>query len=298
MTKFIELPVNKAILLDNMTCPYCGVELNNDNKTKEHVIGRRFVPKGKLDGQWNLILMACGECNTAKSFLENDISAITLAGRMWFDTSGYEKPALDEVRRKIKNSTSRKTGKPVERSQEELSFSASLGQGATIKVGLVAPPQFDSARAFDLACMQMMAFFYFITYEYEVKKGGYWPEGFYPVSMVPHDDWGNLLQKAFMQSVVDWEPRWIGHTAGGYFKSIIRRHPSEDCWSWALEWNNNYRLVGFFGGLEPVRTIVNSFPEPDMTTLPTGTGMTVRFRENTGLDEEKDILFVWHEKQT
>ena len=42
--------------LKNINCAYYGVELDVKSSTKEHVIGKQFVPKGKLDGQWNLIL--------------------------------------------------------------------------------------------------------------------------------------------------------------------------------------------------------------------------------------------------
>ena len=35
--------------LRNLTCPYCGVAIDAKTATKEHVVGRRFVPKGTLD---------------------------------------------------------------------------------------------------------------------------------------------------------------------------------------------------------------------------------------------------------
>jgi hypothetical protein len=60
--------------LDNVTCPYCGTALTSKTRTKEHVIGRRFVPVGSLDREWNLILQACGPCNRHKADLEDDIS--------------------------------------------------------------------------------------------------------------------------------------------------------------------------------------------------------------------------------
>ena len=45
-----SLPDNSVIRLHNVTCVYCGSELTKDITTREHVIGRRFVPKGKLHG--------------------------------------------------------------------------------------------------------------------------------------------------------------------------------------------------------------------------------------------------------
>jgi len=45
-----NLPNNKVTRLANATCAYCGMEGRADNPlTDEHVIGRRFVPKGTLD---------------------------------------------------------------------------------------------------------------------------------------------------------------------------------------------------------------------------------------------------------
>lgn len=40
------LPVNSPILLNNKTGPYCGKIIESSELTKEHVIGRKFVPRG------------------------------------------------------------------------------------------------------------------------------------------------------------------------------------------------------------------------------------------------------------
>lgn len=133
-----ELPSNRAVVLDNITCPYCGIELDESNNTKEHVVGRRFVPKGSLNGDWNLIVRACQKCNSNKSFLENDISAITLSGKLWFGTEDSDENTKQEAQRKAKNSISNKTRKPVIHSQEELNIEGSFAPGATFKFNLVA----------------------------------------------------------------------------------------------------------------------------------------------------------------
>lgn len=72
------LPVTKPVRLHNVVCPYCGATLASDSTTKEHVVGRKFVPKGPLENEWNLILNACRPCNNQKADLEHDISAITM----------------------------------------------------------------------------------------------------------------------------------------------------------------------------------------------------------------------------
>lgn len=290
-TAMTNLPINRAELLKNITCPYCGVALDERNDTKEHVIGRNFVPRGSLDGQWNLIVRACGACNEAKSYLENDISAITLAGRLWFGAGDGETSIHAEAQRKAKNSFSRKTGKPVIQSQENLGVQFQFGPGATFGVNMVSPPQLDTDRVFELARLQLMAFFYFITFDSVAQKGGFWLGGFHPLSMTHHQDWGNSLHRDFMRAVVTWEPRWIGCTANGFFKSIIRRHPHEQCWSWALEWNQNYRVIGFLGEREPAQAIVNTLAWPEMKIMPIHGDASWRYREEVLLAEEDDLLF-------
>lgn len=290
-----ELPSNRAVVLDNVTCPYCGVELDEKNNTKEHVIGRRFVPKGSLNGNWNLIVRACQECNSYKSVLENDISAITLSGALWPCSVSSDENTRIEALRKARNSISIRTGKPVLHSQEELKFEIPFASGETIKLNTVSPPQIDSERLFRLARMHMMAFFYFVTFKQDTKKGGFWPENFYPLPEAHHQDWGNSLHRAFMEKVVDWEPRLIGNTAGGFFKSIIRRHPNAECWSWAIEWNKSYRIVGFFGSSDASMKILNSFQKPEMITLVMGESRHIKVRKEVKLSEEDDLLFRWKE---
>ena len=75
----LQAPSNRAIVLRNLTCPYCGDRFDPETSAaKEHVIGRRFVPRGCFAGQWNLILNACERCNRNKGDLEDDISIITM----------------------------------------------------------------------------------------------------------------------------------------------------------------------------------------------------------------------------
>ena len=100
----------------------------------------------------------------------------------------------------------------------------------------------------ELARLQVGGLFYWITFDAEGGKGGFWPGRFVLLGHAAHADWGNARQIGFMQMVHSWEPRVLVDTAGGFFKVAIRKHPEHSaCWSWALEWNQNYRLIGFFG---------------------------------------------------
>ena len=47
---FRTFPGNRAIVLRNIRCAYCGDRLTRETTTRDHVIGRRSVPKGKLGG--------------------------------------------------------------------------------------------------------------------------------------------------------------------------------------------------------------------------------------------------------
>jgi len=232
--KLTELPVSKAILLKNITCVYCGVDLTSDITTKEHVIGRKFVPKGTLNKQWNLIVRACSECNSLKSELENDISAITMHSDAWGKYADSDEILYKEAKRKGKNSYSKLTGKPVSESSEKINIKAPFNKKITFDFSFTSPPQIESVRIYELARMQIMAFFYFITFNDKSMKGGFWAGDFYPVLEAQKSDWGNDVHTAFMEAVINWEPRWIGNGANGFFKSAIRRHPSEACWSWAI----------------------------------------------------------------
>ena len=292
-----DLPSDRVIRLTNVSCPYCGVELANEKTDKEHVIARKFVPKGKLHASWNLIVNSCERCNRIKADLEDDISAITMQpdalGRF-----GHADPTAEAVAiRKAEKSSSRLTHKPVKDSHVQTKLTTRFGQNASVSFGFVAPPQLDSVRAFDLARFQLMAFFYWMTYQTEDKRGYWWPGGFHPILQTNRTDWGNPLIRAFADAVVSWEPRVFGSTADGFYKVAIRKHPQAECWSWAIEWNHASRLVGFIGDFQEAQNISVRFPKLEMHTISEASTATIRYREEVPLREtEDDKLFCWDEE--
>lgn len=170
-----ELPSNKPVKLHNITCVYCSTELLNVKSNMEHVIARRFVPKGKLENKWNLVVRTCEVCNNNKSDLEDDISAISMQPDLYgFHVVNDETLATDSIRRS--KSFSRRTSKRVLKSKEELTLKTSFF-GGNITVNLVSPPQIDQERAFELARLHVTAFFYWLTYDEITKIGKFW-EGF------------------------------------------------------------------------------------------------------------------------
>lgn len=284
MSEMKSPPANRTIHLDNCACPYCGINLDSTKRTKEHVIGRRFVPKGKLNGHWNLIVFACDDCNGYKADLEDDISAISLV-------SDSEKLPSQEAQRKINKSISRRTGKPVRDSYESFDINGEIGPGVTYKINMVSPPQIDRRRAFDLARMQLSAFFFLITYQEKEKRGYFWPGEYLPLTVVNRADWGNAQMIDFSQSVIDWDTRFIGYTADEHFRLCIRRKPDAEVWSWAIEWNGAIRLVGFLGDRSRAEAIASSYRKLKMYQHQEGEGSYIRYRFEVPLAPEDDQLF-------
>ncbi len=71
--------------------------------------------------------------------------------------------------------------------------------------------------------------------------------------------------------------------------------PSAACWSWALEWNQNSRLVALFGEIEPAREVAAALPALDVMELRQTPTRTTRMRVETELSADQDILFT-HER--
>ncbi len=289
----IELNPNRPIRLDNCVCVYCADQLHPRAMTKEHVVGRNFVPKGTLNGNWNLIANACSHCNNLKADLENDISAITMLPHVTRKHFHADLRIAEIADRKASGAFSRHTGRTVRESREELNLKGDIGPNVSISFGLIGHPHIDDDRAFLLAQMHLTSFFFFITYDRGARRGYYWPGGFRPLMIVRQEDWGNERIRAFAERVKSWPPRLYATTAQGFFKVTIRRHPSAECWSWAIEWNQSTRLIGFFGCQEAADAIIAGLPQLQMEVVARrADGMTVRMRAEQALDPNNDNLFA------
>lgn len=286
-----NLPANRAVVLKNETCPYCSCFLDASLRTKEHVIGRGFVPKGKLNGQWNLIVGACRPCNCLKSDLEDDLSAISMQPDSWGQFSNPDPLLATEAARKAEKSISRRTGRQIELSSEKQTISSTFGHG-TMAFGFVAPPQADLQRVFELSRLQLQAFFYWLTFSNANNRGGFWPGVFFPINHALKSDWGNPIHQAFMTTVLNWRTRLLAAGADGFFKVAIRRHPSAFCWSWALEWNHKHRIIGFFGEQTPADDVFGTIPQPEMYLLAHNCNERFRFREEIPLSDAEDRMFL------
>jgi len=289
-----RLPTNKAIKLNNLRCPYCNVLLTKENQNEEHVVGRRFLPKGKLKNRWNLILRACKTCNGWKAALEDDISAVTLQPTARGQFARPEEDLVAESIRKAR-SISRRTGKSVRDSSERFTVEANIRPGLRMTAHLIAQPQADAERIFDLAVAQVMAFCLFLSYDKSTRLGAPLAEDFQPVSYAFRQDWGNTLQRGFIDYVVAWEPRLLAGTGDGLFKVAIRRQPGAVCWSWALEWNENVRVIGFFGAIDAIASALDALPKLDVSWLTQVDGTRTATRIERFLEPSEDRMFFWAE---
>jgi hypothetical protein len=292
------LPANRANMLRNTTCVYCRCDLEQSGWNKEHVIGRRFVPKGSLGGCWNLIVRACPQCNGRKSDLEDDLSAVTMAPDVEGRLATDDALLASEAGRKGTGSVSRRTGKPVAKSAEAFTVRTGLGSSISVTAKMVGPPQLNHQRAFELARLQMCAVFYRITYDSVTNTGRPWPGVFVPVMLAPRSDWGSPMMLEFMRATRSWPYRFLGITASGYFKAAVRKHPDQHAagWAWAVEWNQNLRVVGFFGSLEPGMVTSWSLEEwlRQITSRHPGGFFAMRLERR--LPASEDTLFAPEEK--
>lgn len=279
---------SKPDILKNKTCPYCGIELDSSNISEEHVIGRKFVPKKSLENEWNLILNACISCNNNKSDLEDDISAITQVNAL--GSNGKYSDRASAVS-KAKGSLSRRTGKKVIESIENIEIPITLGPGIDLRVSLIGEPQIDDVRANELAFMHMKGLFYLQTYDYVLKKGKFIPGVFVVISNSVASDWGNEVNTQFQNIIEGWEIRLNLITAKNNFKCNTRKKHNEECWSWALEWNEFYRIIGFWGKEIQIKRIIDTITFPNPSAVLTNTGGTIKSWQEIGLDIEKDQLF-------
>ena len=295
-----SFPVKVPTVLDNVSCVYCAAGLSKETRTKEHVVARRFVPRGKHDGGWNLIAYACTGCNNAKARLENELAAISM------QPDSYGKYAIDddllkaEATRKAAKSISSRTGRPINESGEQLKFETRHPAGLLVSVSLEAPAQVSSEVVFELCRMQMCAFFYMLTFDRNSRRGGFWPGIFMGIQHAKRSDWGSRRLVSFAETVKEWEPRLICTTpiADGFYKLSIRKHPSEDCWSWAVEWNHSIRCVGLFGEESSCENVEKALEKNVAQLFVDEPHRKLAYRRDVALIESDDVLFKYRDIDT
>ena len=294
MAEKMRIASAHQLALKNRNCIYCGITLTKETRNREHVIGRNFVPPGSCSV--NLIAWACFDCNGDKSNLEDDVSLISLLPALG-DQHSPDDPRLAEIVRKAKKAISRRTGKPVKDSTETLTVGGQIFPGVNVTFNLMSNPQTDSERVGLLAMHHVQAFFYFTTYNSETQTGACFPGTFSVVGDYRRPDWGNPRLGAFMSHTKDWDPRVSVLGNDSYFRIISRRNLPLDLWSWAVEWNKNFRVCGFFGAEALVDEATAAMPKLRMKDVGSSGNSHFRMRMEEGLPDKEDILFHVSEEQ-
>lgn len=291
MSDLVQFSPVHRVVKRNVLCAYCATPLDqHKGGEQEHVIGRRFVPKGVLARQWNLIVRACPECNDRKAELEDDISAITMQPDV------YGRHAVDDVRlaaeatRKARTQN-RRTKRRVSEPTTPVVVEHHFGP-AKFTFSFQSPAQPDEQRMYELARMQLVGFFSMLTYDDVARRGFFWTGEFAPIVCVRREDWGNP-QLLWIDSISStWEYRLHATTADGFYKVWIRRRVGEPAaWAWALEWNQNFRLAGFFGDQQVISETLKTMPALEVSTVREGPDGWMRMRTEVPLAEMEDVLF-------
>jgi hypothetical protein len=292
--EFTLLDPSRPVRLYNVACAYCGVTFTQRlSRTADHVIARNFVPKGSFGSQWNLIVNACRKCNGTKSQLESEVAAITMQPDAWGRHPENDPKLAREASRRAQSVKNTRTGKPVHVLEEPMVFEHQIMPGVTMKASLTSPPQLNQSSAYGLAWHQVAAFFYLITFKKESRLGRRWPGKFIPLTVVRDSDWGNSLIRTFQDLVEPWDYRVHGVAASGYFCVCIKksRDPRE-LWSWALEWNRTFRVIGFMGDEEAARDAAKALTWPQKHIRQTGPDSSEAFRVEERLADADDRLFL------
>lgn len=235
----------QPLRLKNKNCPYCGISLHKSMDTKEHVVGKNFVPRGSLVKSWNLIVRACNSCNSKKASLEDDISAITMMPDAVGRYPTEDMLFINESKRKSE-AISRTTRKPVKDSYASPTITYK-DKNVTINIDSRCPPQLQPNRVWTLCSYQIRGFFACLMYDDNTGRVLFAPGTFGPVFCSLKSNWGSPVFDYFGKKTLEWKPVFIAYIAEGCYRVIIKRFGDSPFWSWAVEWNHNYRCVGFIG---------------------------------------------------
>lgn len=272
--------------LSNQHCLYCGAfvgvgsEIESD---KEHLIARRLIPRGLMQGPnaFNLIFRACCLCNSEKARIEDRISAVTL-----LTSPGRDDPAVDaEALRKAAASFDARHRKPVLEVRNDMR----LNFGDMISMTMTSPAQLDRRDIHELAFRHIQGLFALITSR-DPRRSDQMrlliPEHFGVFGSWPYRDWGSTPLLEISRRAYGL-PRLAEITsADGFFRAALRRERPGVPWFWALEWNQNLRVTGWIGDRRA--SLFEDLPE--LGWKPMGEGW--RMREEIALPETaEDLLF-------
>ncbi|MEZ5289747.1 MAG: hypothetical protein R2745_01550 [Vicinamibacterales bacterium] len=179
----------------------------------------------------------------------------------------------------------------MDRGLQRFSIGGQMMPGVSVRFDIGAPPSPGNPDMRLLAWCHVSALFYMITYQPTRSLGGFMPGAFHPVQSASRSDWGNERLRVFAGSISQWPYRLWVDAASGYFKALIRRDPNADCWAWAVEWNTNYRVAGFFGESSRIDQIVATLPQLSESIVGQAEDSELRVRVERPIEPQDDSLF-------
>jgi hypothetical protein len=94
-----------------------------------------------------------------------------------------------------------------------------------------------------------------------------------------------------MKQVQGWTPLLIVDAAREFFKAALRPEKPDGVLSWALEWNKNYRAIGYAGDPDAIRSYVDNLPPLEMMPLASSPQGTLHMRAEQRLKISDDVMF-------
>ncbi|MES2032533.1 MAG: hypothetical protein V4466_00015 [Pseudomonadota bacterium] len=278
---------HRNLSLSNQHCLYCGEYVGvgaSVESDKEHLINRRIAAPGLMANPqaFNFIFRACRRCNAEKADIEEHISAVTL-----LTSPGREDPVIDAAARsKAAASFDRRHRLPIGEVRNNLSIAM-----GPVTFGMVSAAQADPEAIRLLAFRHVQGLFSLCTspdprHSETTRLLSGDKFGFF--AAYPYRDWGNPRLLEIARRTQDYARLAEITTADGFFRAALRPGAQGSPWFWALEWNQNLRVVGWIG--DPL-TPADAFQDlPPLTWHRISS--THRIREETPLAEDaEDLLF-------
>jgi hypothetical protein len=284
-----------SVKKSNQYCLYCSRFVGEGSplaSNKEHLIGRNFVPTGRLGTPraFNFIFRACIDCNQEKSNYEGHVSTISLLT----SPARLGDSAIDELakRKADKDFHPDKPGMPVADAGQKIT----IRLGSSVELELKGPPRLNPAYVRVLAMRHIQGLFALVTTSDPgaaattrlLPKAHF---GFF--NYFNHPDWGNPQLIELAKRVGSWPALVDVSTAAGFFRAILRRQGVDDApWFWALEWNKSVRVIGWIGRPDMPPSVFEELPPLNWRIAGKPGESRYRVREEIPLLGVADELFV------
>jgi hypothetical protein len=239
----------------NQLCLYCGAFVGPGSAVDsdcEHLVGKKFVPAGKLRGDsFNFLFRACCRCNREKSTAEDHVSSVTLfTGPARAEDEGVNALAERKASGSIHPIQRGPYGErvPVRDAHWEKTLQGELIPSVGVTVSFVGPPQLHPPLVHLLARCHVQGFFSLITTRDPTRPETTHllrPEECFIYREYAHSDWGNAELREVTRRTAGWPCLGQVYTAEGYFRAKFKRAggPGTE-WFWVLEWNKAVRVIG------------------------------------------------------